>query len=468
MISFRHNISFSSNKPSKLSPVNMEAMPDAKNSVDSFEKEKKYTKKEKLTLGAIITALGTLLASLLQIFKRKPDSAKNILKLIKRLQPQDKELAKEFYPILLKYSESLNINPEHFNHIMSGVTNENKKFMVTEGIGLISKGFKNIKEFITNPQDDILAFVKTLNVKNKNTFEKVTDAPQMFKISDVDDILLYLNKFNPKDKSFAFDELLPLLNRHEADLKLKTAERYVDLLNHISPKTKESVELLAEAKNLNCKHVGKFDILLNVNESNNNCLVPLLEKSEIFQNKSDVILKFLNMFDNSTAERMQPILNHYPTIKNMGISVEEVAKLIESKKSAEIFDLAMQDRTLYLINDLADVKPYLKDLQKTDIAFVKSEVEPRLKQYSNLLELNAPDMLSEVIKNVTPETVNAIDITADFAKEYGSKVNYWGLLSAITKDNVKNLSKFLKEIKKTELWDSPMTCADDFKKYLNA
>ena len=90
--------------------------------------------KKKLTIGGVVAAGTTALLGLVSKF-RKPSgmSAKQLTKqtqnLIKKLQPQNKELAQEMFPLFITHAEKLGIVEQDFNKLLTGINEQNKDFM---------------------------------------------------------------------------------------------------------------------------------------------------------------------------------------------------------------------------------------------------------------------------------------------------------------------------------------------------
>lgn len=163
----------------------------------------KISTKKNLTIGGVVVAGTTAILGLVSKF-RKPSgmSAKQLTKqtqnLIKKLQPQNKELAQDMFPLFITHAEKLGIVEQDFNKLLTGINEQNKDFMIAEGISSISGKMENLKEFITSPTEDIVTLFESLTKKNKHIFERITQTPKDFKVEDIDDIAMYLTDLKPK------------------------------------------------------------------------------------------------------------------------------------------------------------------------------------------------------------------------------------------------------------------------------
>lgn len=427
--------------------------------------------KKKLVLGGVAAIIGiTALWGLFSLF-HKPSATKQLTKqtqkLIKRLQPQNKELAQEVFPLFITHSEKLGIGEQDYNTLLTGINEQNKNFMVSEGISLILDKMEKLKEFIPSSTEDLVTLLETLTKKNKYIFEKVTETPKEFKVADVDDIAMYLTDLKPENSDYMFDELFPMLKRYEDPLKLRYASQYVKLLNKFNKNTQNVVQTVAEAEKLGSKNVNRYNILINVNDENYTCVTPILQNSDNFKNTEKETIRFLQTFNNSNACSIKPILANLENLNELKIKIPEVLKLLKGEEASEIFGMVMKDPKLYNIEELAEIKPYLKDLKGKDLKFLSEIVEPKIKQYKELYRLTCPDHISEIMGTMTPETVHSFDDIAKYTGELGNNISYQALLHALTKDNIKNVEQFLKNVRRSELWGDTMVWAGDYKPYLD-
>ncbi len=428
--------------------------------------------KKKLTIGGIITAGITALWGLISKL-RKPSgtSAKQLIKqtqkLIKKLQPQNKELAQDIFPLFITHAEKLGIGEQDFNKLLTGINEQNKDFMISEGISIISGKMDKIKEFITSPAEDLVTLVENLTKKNKHIFERVTKTPEEFKVADVDDIAMYLTDLKPENSEYMFNELLPMLNKYEEPLKLRLASQYVKLLNKFTKKTQNVVQTVAEADNLGSKNINRYNILINVNDENYTCVNPIIQNSNKLKDTEKEIIQLLQTFNNSNAHSIKPILANLENLNELKIKIPEVLKLLKGEEDSKIFDMVMKDPKLYNIEELAEIKPYLKDLKGKDLKFLSEIIEPKIRQYKELYRLTCPDHISEIMSTMTPEIARSFDDIAKYTDKLGNNISYQALLHALTEDNIKNLEQFLKNVRRTELWGDTMVWAGDYKPYLD-
>lgn len=428
--------------------------------------------KKKLTIGGVVAAGTTALLGLVSKF-RKPSSmsAKQLTKqtqnLIKKLQPQNKELAQEMFPLFITHAEKLGIVEQDFNKLLTGINEQNKDFMIAEGISSISGKMENLKEFITSPTEDIVTLFETLTKKNKHIFERITQTPKDFKVEDIDDIAMYLTDLKPKNNEYMFDELFPMLKQYEEPLKLNMASQYVKLLNKFTKSTQNVVQTVAEADNFRNKNINRYNILINVNDQNYTCVTPIIQNSNKLKDTEKEIIQLLQTFNNSNAHSIKPILRNLENLNELKIKIPEILKFLKVEEDSKIFDMVMKDPKLYNIAELSEIKPYLKDLKGKDLKFLSETVEPKIRQYKELYRLTCPDHISEIMSTMTPETVQSFDDIAKYTDKLGNNISYQALLHALTKDNIKNLEQFLKNVRKTELWGDTMVWAGDYKPYLD-
>lgn len=428
--------------------------------------------KKKLTIGGVVAAGTTALFGLVSKF-RKPSSmsAKQLTKqtqnLIKKLQPQNKELAQDMFPLFITHAEKLGIVEQDFNKLLTGINGQNKDFMIAEGISSISGKMENLKEFITSPTEDIVTLFGTLTKKNKHIFERITQTPKDFKVEDIDDIAMYLTDLKPKNNEYMFDELFPMLKQYEEPLKLNMASQYVKLLNKFTKNTQNVVQTVAEADNFRNKNINRYNILINVNDQNYTCVTPIIQNCNKLKDTEKEIIQLLHTFNNSNAHSIKPILRNLENLNELKIKIPEILKFLKAEEDSKIFDMVMKDPKLYNIAELSEIKPYLKDLKGKDLKFLSETVEPKIRQYKELYRLTCPDHISEIMSTMTPETVQSFDDIAKYTDKLGNNISYQALLHALTKDNIKNLEQFLKNVRKTELWGDTMVWAGDYKPYLD-
>lgn len=175
----------------------------------------------------------------------------------------------------------------------------------------------------------------------------------------------------------------------------------------------------------------------------------------------------MQTFNNSNAHSIKPILRNLENLNELKIKIPEILKFLKVEEDSKIFDMVMKDPKLYNIAELSEIKPYLKDLKGKDLKFLSETVEPKIRQYKELYRLTCPDHISEIMSTMTPETVQSFDDIAKYTDKLGNSISYQALLHALTKDNIKNLEQFLKNVRKTELWGDTMVWAGDYKPYLD-
>ena len=264
-----------------------------------------------------------------------------------------------------------------------------------------------------------------------------------------------------------FDELFPMLKKYEEPLKLNMASQYVKLLNKFTKNTQNVVQTVAEADNFRNKNINRYNILINVNDQNYTCVTPIIQNSNKLKDTEKEIIQLLQTFNNSNAHSIKPILRNLENLNELKIKIPEILKFLKVEEDSKIFDMVMKDPKLYNIAELSEIKPYLKDLKGKDLKFLSETVEPKIIQYKELYRLTCPDHISEIMSTMTPETVQSFDDIAKYTDKLGNNISYQALLHSLTKDNIKNLEQFLKNVRKTELWGDTMVWAGDYKPYLD-
>ena len=429
--------------------------------------------KEKVGWAATFVAFFT---SVFAIFKniKKPSATnpKNILKtankLIQQLKPQDTSLAKEVFPLLIKNSKTLQIEPKDYNKILNGINERNKDFMTSEGLDLIASKMEKMKDCISDHVEDIVTLIGSINKNNKHIFNSVVENIKQLKIADVDDIQLFLEELKPEKHNYVFDELIQKIVPYEKSLTINTPKRYAKLFNVITPQTEDIIPKIAEFQTFKNKHIDKFGILTSVSEENIECVMPLLNNMEKLEYNSSEIKNLLKILNNNNAHSIEPIANNIENIKSLNLDVEELFSILKDKNQSAIFNSIMHNTESFKIEELSDIKSYLKVLKLEIMDFINKEVMPKLKGNLDVLGLEYSEQIADVISKITPKTVQSIEIVTEYAKKLGPNLSYNSLLEAITEENISKLPKLFENIKQTEVWDNFMVDSTDFKKLLES
>ena len=422
-----------------------------------------------------LAGIGTFFTSVVLLFKnlKKPSSgAKNITKstkqLIKQLKPQDEELANKFYPVLIKNSEKLQIKSEDFNNIIKAVSEDNREFMVSEGIDIVADNAEKIKNITGNSTSDLFNIISAINKNNKKVFISISDNIERLKIADAEDFQTLLTEINPKKHYYMFSQLLPKIIPYETSIGINNPERYAKILNHIVPETESIIPEIAKFKTSDNRKIDKFGIIIATTKDNKDCLMPLLNNIEKFNYNSFEIKNILKQISNKNSYSIDVAANNSENLKKLNIKAPDIFKTVENKEQSEILNIILNNHKFFKIENTEDIKNYIKFLKPDNINFIKRDLVPKLKGNTEILGLSSPDQIIEILNNINPETISAIDIIMEYAPKLGANVSYSSLLGAVTKKNISNLPKFMQNIKNTEVWDNFMVNSKDFQKLLDS
>lgn len=437
---------------------------------DSSDKKKKIAA---LSVGGLsLAGIGSWIISK---FKKTPktqviepvvDTAADILKdLIKKVKPEKLEIASAVYPVLLKNSETLNIKPDDFEKILTGISKANKDFMASEGVELISGKMENLKDIIFSPVDDVLELVSNLTAKNKSIFSVVTDNPKLFKIEEAEDISTYLKELNPENNEYMFKELMPLLSKYEDPLKISLAENYARLLKRVTKDTQDVIPDIAQV--MLAKQKGKkYRILEVLTPENKNCAVPLLENAEKLQLDVKGITKLLSGLKNEQIPGIYAVAENIENVRRIGLKPDELFTVLKSKNDAKIFDMIIKEPETFMIESPQDIDFYLKSVNVKNLDFIKDKLVPKLLEYKDDIIIPTPDYFADLMHYMTPKTIDSIDMVVPYIQKYDNDtINVINLLCGVTEKNIKNLPEFLQQLPKlkaeaektTGYWDSDLT-----------
>ena len=427
-----------------------------KEETDEYVKTNNSKVKTGITFGAIGAGLAGIFGWITNRGKKppKPELEKPIVKatseilsdLINKVKPENHDLASEVYPILLKTADSLNIKPENFENILTGIHKHNKDFMISEGIELISGKMEKLKDVIDSPVDDIPEIMKHLTHSNKNIFTTIADEPERFKVVMPDDITAYLDKLTPEKADYMFNELMPVLEKHEKELSIKLSDAYIKLLNTVRPEVIDVIPDVAKTSTGQWKG-KKYQILSNLTAENKECAVPLLENIEKFNFNNNEINDVLKIIKNEDAACIKHVADNVESIRTAGLKPEEVLGILKSENDAKIFETVISDPKTYIIECLNDIKFYLKSVDVKNLDFLKNKLVPKLMEHKDDLWIVCSDLLADLMHYMKPETFDSIDMVLPYTKKYDSDTIYFiNLLCGVSKDNMKNLPDFLEKL----------------------
>ncbi len=441
------------------------------------EKPNKMSNKKKWTIASLGTAvLGAL--GIKTMSKKPPKVPATEIKpvvetavdvvgnLIRKLKPKNEELAREFFPVLEHNSQTLKLKQEDYNTILSGIHKHNRKYMKDEGFGVITSQMGKMEDLIASPADDILTLVRILTKENQDIFTRIVGDRETFRLVDISDIATYLKHITPENKDYVFNELVPLLERYAKELKIKTAEKHAKLLSQITPETQDVIPTVAESKVLDSQRISKYQVLLGVNKDNKDCVAPLIDNVETLGLNQNNTVSLLNSLHNEQAGVIGVVGKNIDRVNDMGLNIEKLFTVLKDDKGAQIFDTVIANPQGYKINELIDLKNYVRNLDPKNLEFVDKTLLPKLLEHSEVLGIRYAEEMAEVMGKLTPKTAGSIDTVAGYAQKLGDGVSYPALLQAVTEENQGNLPRLMENIKNTEVWDNFMVGPEDFAKLL--
>ncbi|MBE7713123.1 MAG: hypothetical protein E7Z87_05210 [Cyanobacteria bacterium SIG26] len=381
--------------------------------------------------------------------------------------PRNYDLAQEIYPVLHKNAETLGLKPEHYEEILSNINKNNKEFMKTEGFDLIASNMPKLRDILTESEanKEIGSIVSSLDVENKNVFARVLNDPETFKVDFVEDLVTYLKFLRPKNEKYTFEKALPLLEKYEKDLRLVDAERFSLALNSMNADIEDIVPLLAKENSF--PNLKKYRMLMNTTKNNKECLIPLIQNMAKFGLDSEnaaVTLKHLNNFQKKS---IIAVADNIAKLDELKLDKLDVLTRLNTEDSSKIFNRIINNAGKYKLKEASDVSYFVEKFEGKDLDFIENDVLPKLKEYAEPLRIKYAEDIAEIAGNLTPKTLDNVEIVAQYAQKYGNNVNYIALLGGLTEDNAKNLTKVLDNIERTGLWDDVLVCSEDFKYLLD-
>jgi len=392
------------------------------------------------------------------------DTTAEILKgLIDKVKPENKEIASKIFPLLFKNSDKLKLKTDDFETVLSGVNKENVDFIASEGINLVAAKTEKLKKILYNPVEDIQLLFSNLTDKNKAIFTTVASEPERFKIEESQDIIRYITELNPKNKEYLFNELFPLLEKYSKPLKITSADGYVDLLKTVTKETQDVIKQVAQnpAEGLSGH---RYAILTALTPDNKECAVPLIENSKGLKLGAGGLAKLLARLKNEQASAIPAVANNMANIKKLGFKIDDMFGMLKNENDAKIFDMIMKEPETFIVEYPEDLKFFLKEVDVNKLDFIKTQLVPKLKNYKDVIDIKTPDFYADLMRDMTPETIDSIDMVAPYAQEFDKEgiASPVYILCGVTKNNIKKLPEFLEELpaRKTKaeklgkLWDS--------------
>lgn len=459
--SIYNKMKFTAQNPFKTNSL-MNCIPN--NNKNDKEKNSNSLKNKLVKLGGIgafALSVGAFIKKTLKGSKNPNTINKEIKNLIKLLQPQDVELAKDFYPVLIENTQKLNITPQNYNLLIESIQKENRQFMLTKGISLISSKIEKIKDCIINQVDDLRVLFTTLSDKNKRIFSFVSDNIENLNISAMEDIERFL-KINPDKLDYVIDTVLPNLVKNKNELNLRAAERFINLAEKINPKNEKLISEIVEIRIPKELSINKYSVVSRITDENIDCVMPLLKNSEKFQYTNADIKRILPTLTKKNAISIQSVANKITELQELNIKPEELIKHIETPEQINVFDFIMSKYKTFKIEEFSDIKYYLKVLKEEKLPYITDELLETIKQNKCLSKIECADELADMLVNIDSSTLNTIKTLSQYPEEYGEMLNYPALISAINKDNFHKLDKLMQNIKNTEVWDNFMSAPSDF------
>ena len=453
-------------KIEKNSPVHI---PQSVDTRDFYISKNKKQNNNKMIIG-IGVGLAALIVGLYVKFRKGKAQPVNdtITQLINELKPNDEKLAREFYPILNDNAIKLGLKTENFNNVLSRINDKNKKFFKEEGFDIIINNFEKTKKLVVDIKEDLPNIIEKLSVENKNVYSELIQNQDKYVISSIDNVFTYLERINPQKQEFIISEILPLINKNADSFDgRKNAQRHALLLTNFTDKTKNIIEAVAKAELPNDAKYNKYLLLKNVTDENYQIVEPILNHYSKANLSDKEIISIMNTIKNDKVAQLNAILPHYQYLKTNKISYDEIFELLKTSDEIEVFGKIMDNANIYNIKDDLDIKILLHTINKDNQDFIFNKLTPELIKYKEELGIACPNEYVDIMKAITPNTIDIISKIAAYAKKDKDAICYQVLLGGITDANAKNIDAFMKNIKNTDFWKNSLVSCDDFKQALN-
>lgn len=244
---------------------------------------------------------------------------------IKAIQPENEQVAREVLPKLFEHSDKLGIverdkdfvaHYKALENYLRQITPKNKNFAIMDGIPLLARNMEEIKATVKDPENahELLGVLSgenycyldtLLNLLTKSKTDKVKDIvsvlqkstrdngdiifylkqkPETYKITKIADVDGYLSGIKPENIDFAFKEVMPLVLEHNDRLKLNSAITLATVLGHITPETKDVIKLVADnAKKLQLDDLSLSYLLSAITPQNKAAIAALANNAKKFE-----------------------------------------------------------------------------------------------------------------------------------------------------------------------------------------
>lgn len=439
------------------------------NSKDIYTSSKEKQKNKNFLIGGTL-ALATLLVGIYIKFRKgkTPPANDVITELINKLKPNDEKLAREFYPILNDNATKLGLKEENFNNVLSAINDQNKNFLKEDGFDVIINNFEKTKDLIVDIAEDLPNIVRKISSENKNLYSELIKNQDKYVISSIDNVFTYLDKINPSKQNFIVSEILPMINKNADSFEgRKNAQRHALLLTNFSDKTKNVIETVAKAELPDDAKYNKYLLLKNTTDDNYKIIEPILNNYTKANLSDKEIIFLMKSIKNDKATQLNAILPYYQYLNTNKIPIDKIFDLLKTPENIEIFPKIMNNANIYNIIDSLDIKMLINTINKNNQDFILNKLTPELAKYKEKFNIKSPDQYVDIMKAITPNTIDVIGKTAAYADVYGDKICYQALLGGITDTNAKNFDIFMKNIKNTDFWGNSLVSCDDFKQALN-
>lgn len=219
---------------------------------------------------------------------------------IKTVNPKDEKTAREVLPEILKYNEHFGLKNDLkiLDEIISQITPGNKEYILKKGLSSLAEHVEKIKSFVKDPEK-IYKILSCLAADNEKVFPKILEESQKLKINKVNHINNYLLTLNDKTSEFAFNDILPQIQKYHNKLKIKNSSQIVDIIDHTNPETLNVIEMVGD----NASKFGLPDyteLILAINKDNKSNASFIFENyQKLGLNKLENIKPFENLLNKN-------------------------------------------------------------------------------------------------------------------------------------------------------------------------
>lgn len=235
-------------------------------------------------------------------------SAKSLLKakdIKKPLQPESpviSELEKftEHFIKIVKPKDEQTAR-KVLGEFISQITPENKEYIFKKGMSSLAENIEKIKSIVKDPEK-IYKILGCLAPDNEKVFPKILEESQKLKINKVNHINNYLLTLNDKTSEFAFNDVLPQIQKYQNKLKIQNSGQIVDIIEHTNPETLNVIEVVGEnASKFNLQDYS--ELILSINKDNKSNASFIFENyQKLGLDKADDIKSFQNLLNKNYEE----------------------------------------------------------------------------------------------------------------------------------------------------------------------